>query len=210
MLILDDRSSSDLHARNGVRWRAVTDTVMGGVSAARLEPTVIGGKPCLRLAGEVSLENNGGFVQASLDLNEARLLDASDYEGIEIEVGLNDAGSFLQTGGHLQGLPVPLFEVEHGVQTFFQRRVRTCRIGRDTLMYRDIGVGLVETALLVSEQVAQADQMLGHLRGTGALIDQGLVDDVAQLRVAETSFHTGSFDCGWIWVHGTGAAKPRT
>jgi len=86
MLILDDRSSSDLRARNGVRWRAVTDTVMGGVSAARLEPAVIGGKPCLHLAGEVSLENNGGFVQASLDLNEARLLDASGYQGIEIEV----------------------------------------------------------------------------------------------------------------------------
>ena len=42
MLILDDRSSSDLRARNGVRWRAVTDKVMGGVSAARLEPAEIG------------------------------------------------------------------------------------------------------------------------------------------------------------------------
>lgn len=49
-------------------------------------PTVNEGRNCLRLTGEVSLENNGGFVQASLDLNGTGLLDASDFAGIEIEL----------------------------------------------------------------------------------------------------------------------------
>ena len=44
------------------------------------------GRPCLRLSGEVSLENNGGFVQASLDLSPAGTLDARDYRGIELDV----------------------------------------------------------------------------------------------------------------------------
>lgn len=85
-LMIDDRSSGDLHASIGSDWRAVTDTVMGGASSGRLVPTEIAGRPCLRLSGDVSLENNGGFVQASLDLGPAGALDARDYQGIELDV----------------------------------------------------------------------------------------------------------------------------
>jgi len=85
-LILDDRSSGMLIASIGTSWRVITDTVMGGVSSGILTPTVKEGRNCLWLTGEVSLENNGGFVQASLDLNESGLLDASGYTGIELEV----------------------------------------------------------------------------------------------------------------------------
>lgn len=89
-LILDDRSSASLCANNAACWQAMTDTVMGGVSDGRLKPDVIEGRSCLRLTGEVSLLNNGGFVQASLDLDKAGLLDARGYAGIEIEVYGND------------------------------------------------------------------------------------------------------------------------
>jgi hypothetical protein len=85
-MILDDRSSNTLAATNGASWRVISDTVMGGVSSGRLTPTVVEGRACLRLTGEVSLENNGGFVQASLDLNPSGLLNAANYAGIEIEV----------------------------------------------------------------------------------------------------------------------------
>ena len=78
-MIIDDRGSNTLAATNGVSWRVISDTVMGGVSSGSLVPTVVEG-------GEVSLENNGGFVQASLDLSAAGLLDAGEYAGIEIEV----------------------------------------------------------------------------------------------------------------------------
>lgn len=85
-LIIDDRNSNTLLASNGMVWRAVSDTVMGGVSSGNLTPTETEGRYCLRLTGEVSLENNGGFVQASLDLNGSGLLDASGYSGIEIGI----------------------------------------------------------------------------------------------------------------------------
>jgi len=85
-MILDDRSSGTLAATNGASWRAISDTVMGGVSSGSLAPTVVEGRACLQLTGEVSLENNGGFVQASLNLNASGLLDAGSYAGIEIDV----------------------------------------------------------------------------------------------------------------------------
>lgn len=85
-LIIDDRSSGNLNASNGACWRAIADTVMGGVSAAQLTMREMDGRHCLCLTGQVSLENNGGFVQASLDLNNNGLLDATAYAGVEIQV----------------------------------------------------------------------------------------------------------------------------
>lgn len=85
-MILDDRGSGSLCANNGACWQAITDTVMGGVSDGRLKPALIEGRSCLRLTGEISLLNNGGFVQASLDLDAVGLLDAHGYAGIEIDV----------------------------------------------------------------------------------------------------------------------------
>jgi len=89
-LIIDDRRSGKLDANIGTRWRLMTDTVMGGVSSGRLDPAVVAGRSCLRLTGEVSLENSGGFVQASLDLDPDGTLDARGYRGIELEVYGND------------------------------------------------------------------------------------------------------------------------
>ena len=85
-LVIDDRTSGSLDAVNGACWRAITDTVMGGESSASLVPAVVEGRPCLRLTGEVSLANNGGFVQASLDFCESGLLNAGAYSGIEIDI----------------------------------------------------------------------------------------------------------------------------
>lgn len=89
-LIIDDRRSGKLDANVGTRWRLLTDTVMGGVSSGRLDLAVVAGRPCLRLSGEVSLENSGGFVQASIDLDPAGTLDARGYRGIELDVYGND------------------------------------------------------------------------------------------------------------------------
>ena len=67
-MVLDDRSSGDDRAQNGARWRLYTDGVMGGISQANIAFDVVDGRRCLRLSGDVSLENNGGFVQVALDL----------------------------------------------------------------------------------------------------------------------------------------------
>lgn len=85
-LLLDDRAGGTLRARNGASWRVVGDTVMGGVSDARLRVDVVEGRPCLRMSGDVNLIRNGGFIQMGLDLGRAGVLDAGEFSGIEIEV----------------------------------------------------------------------------------------------------------------------------
>lgn len=85
-LMIDDHASGTTRASHGTSWRLVTDMVMGGVSRGSLVPTEVAGRPCLRLTGNVSLENNGGFVQASLDLDQGGDFDASAYAGIELDV----------------------------------------------------------------------------------------------------------------------------
>jgi hypothetical protein len=71
----------------GTRWELVADRVMGGVSSGTMAREHVAGRPALRLRGDVSLENNGGFVQIVLDLApDGGVLDARVWTGIEIEV----------------------------------------------------------------------------------------------------------------------------
>jgi hypothetical protein len=86
LLILDDRRSGDERSRIGTSWRLITDDVMGGVSSGRLTSETVAGRACLRLQGDVRLENNGGFVQAALDLNQEDAADASSYTGVQLEL----------------------------------------------------------------------------------------------------------------------------
>ncbi|GAB1234381.1 CIA30 family protein [Ferrigenium sp. UT5] len=172
---LDNRERDDAFANQGKPWRAVTDTVMGGISQAALHATMVDGKPCLRLSGEVRLENNGGFVQASLDLGTDGLLDASGFDGIEIEVcGNNDRYNLhLRTadtqrvwqsyrhsftaGAHWQTLRIPFTAfVPHRIQLALNtrqlRRIGIVAIGRK--MQADIcfrGLALYRTNLVAQK-----------------------------------------------------------
>lgn len=89
-LIIDDRSSSSAASNIGGEWRLFTDQVMGGVSNGSLQADQYSGKNCLRMTGKVSTENNGGFVQMALDLNAGKALDASAYQGLQIEIAGNN------------------------------------------------------------------------------------------------------------------------
>ena len=72
-------------ASSGRHWRYVSDRVMGGVSEGRADYAKLGGRSALRLSGQVSLENNGGFIQLALDLHDdAEPFDASAFDGVEI------------------------------------------------------------------------------------------------------------------------------
>lgn len=84
-MLIDDFSDDDLTSSLGTPWRAVSDRVMGGVSSARIARGRIEGRLCLRLTGDVRLDNNGGFVQAALDLApSSAVLDASGCSGVEL------------------------------------------------------------------------------------------------------------------------------
>ncbi len=58
---------------------------MGGVSVATVSHEIIEGRGCLRLSGDVRLENDGGFIQAALDLTPGGdTFDASSFTGIRL------------------------------------------------------------------------------------------------------------------------------
>ncbi|WP_370402541.1 CIA30 family protein [Sulfitobacter sp. JB4-11] len=68
-------------------WEYVADRVMGGVSSGQISAEVVEGQDATRLTGDVSLDNNGGFVQMAFDLQpDGSAFDASAFEGVEISV----------------------------------------------------------------------------------------------------------------------------
>ncbi len=91
--LIDDFSQAD-RASNGQRWRFFSDRVMGGVSTGNAVHTVVDSRPAVRLTGDVSLENNGGFVQVALDLTaDGRAFDAGAFSGIAITLR-GDGGTY--------------------------------------------------------------------------------------------------------------------
>ena len=86
-MLIDNFTNNDQVSNLGTRWRGVSDQVMGGISEAAVTRDLIDGQPCLRLTGNVRLENNGGFIQASLDLAPLdKFVDASAYTRLRIVV----------------------------------------------------------------------------------------------------------------------------
>lgn len=88
-LIIDNRTSGTLKSNAGNDWQMRTDNVMGGVSKGGLTVHEHLGKACLRMQGQVSTENNGGFVQMSLSVSNQIMFDAYQYAGVFLEVAGN-------------------------------------------------------------------------------------------------------------------------
>ena len=89
--VIDDLSQEAPMASVGTRWQLITDRVMGGVSEGTMVREVVFGRPAIRMRGDVSLDNNGGFVQMALDLSPTGgEVDANDWLGVELDVLGND------------------------------------------------------------------------------------------------------------------------
>lgn len=89
-LLIDDFARKDRVSALGTSWRLFTDQVMGGISTAAMRFESIAGRRALRLTGDVSLENNGGFVQAALLLApNGAPMDVSSFRGIRLLVSGN-------------------------------------------------------------------------------------------------------------------------
>ena len=98
--IIDDLSREPPLSTVGSRWQLISDRVMGGVSNGTMVREVVAGRPAIRMRGDVSLENNGGFVQIALDLSpEGNAVDARAWRGMELDVFGNgeDYGVHLRT-----------------------------------------------------------------------------------------------------------------
>lgn len=93
-MVLDDFADADAISRVGTQWQGFTDRVMGGKSdiraGVRSDERVY-----LRMEGEVSLENNGGFIQVRLPLTPGNgSFDASRYSGIKVKYRTFRSGSY--------------------------------------------------------------------------------------------------------------------
>ena len=85
--IIDDLNREPPLATIGTTWRMFTDTVMGGVSDGTMSRELVAGRPAIRMRGNVSLKNNGGFIQISLDLDpDGEAVDVSSWTGLELDV----------------------------------------------------------------------------------------------------------------------------
>ncbi|MGC2823456.1 MAG: CIA30 family protein [Pseudolabrys sp.] len=87
LAVIDDLSREPRLSTIGTRWQLFTDQVMGGVSNGSMMREVVAGRPAIRMRGDVSLENKGGFVQIAIDLMpEGKAKDASNWAGVELDV----------------------------------------------------------------------------------------------------------------------------
>ena len=84
-LLLDDFSSRT--PVSGLRWEGFTDTVMGGASEMTSTIVTDGGVSRLWMQGNVSLANNGGFIQMRLKLSDRpKVFDGGRYRGVRLTV----------------------------------------------------------------------------------------------------------------------------
>jgi hypothetical protein len=72
-------------------WEYVADTVMGGVSKGSISQEAVQGTVAVVLRGDVSLDNNGGFIQMAFDLRpDSTTVDVSHWHGLDLTVWGND------------------------------------------------------------------------------------------------------------------------
>jgi hypothetical protein len=89
--VIDDLSRPFPQASSGGSWELLSDRVMGGVSSGTLVHGMVAGRAAIRMRGQVSLENNGGFIQMALDLSPGGApVNCSRYGGIILDVCGND------------------------------------------------------------------------------------------------------------------------
>lgn len=90
----------DFSTASNREWRFFTDTVMGGVSSGKAEFLNENGTSFVRLSGDVSTANNGGFIQVRRELSGGLPAGA---QGIRLLVRGNEQRYFvhLRTSGTL-------------------------------------------------------------------------------------------------------------
>tara|TARA_B100000965_G_C19547010_1_gene738327 strand:+ start:817 stop:1314 length:498 start_codon:yes stop_codon:yes gene_type:complete len=82
-MILDNLQNPGITSQ-GQRWSFFTDGVMGGLSKGKAEITEINNVACYRMTGNVTTENNGGFIQIRTPINPE--IDAANHDGIYLKI----------------------------------------------------------------------------------------------------------------------------
>lgn len=128
----------DFKTQPDTRWRFISDAVMGGVSTGELEFHHEDGDTYARMTGNVSTENNGGFIQFRMRLSSSlpkevkglRLLVRGNRQ--QYFVHLRTSGTFLPWQYYQAGFDVSEdwsevllpFDVFEASGTFLRRTPR--------------------------------------------------------------------------------------
>ena len=83
MFVLDNLTNPGITSQ-GNRWQFFTDGVMGGKSSGKVKIEIIEGKKCYRMTGNVTTENNGGFIQMRVQINPP--IPSNEYYGVYLKV----------------------------------------------------------------------------------------------------------------------------
>ena len=79
MFVLDSLKNPGLTVQEN-RWQFFTDVVMGGLSSGKVNIENFQGKKCYHMTGNVTTENNGGFIQMRVQIKPS--IPNNKYTGI--------------------------------------------------------------------------------------------------------------------------------
>ncbi len=91
------------------KWRYFSDQVMGGVSEGQARFAIEDDQPILRLTGDVSTANRGGFVQVRIDLDASLPTEA---QGVVLSVRGNNQPYFVHLRTRGTALPWQYYQAE--------------------------------------------------------------------------------------------------
>jgi len=163
--LIDDFSLEQGNSVMGTTWRLFTDQVMGGVSAGTSSVETIEGRRCLRLRGQVSLENNGGFIQVALPLLQGgRSFDASEFKGVRAWVRGNGKAYHIHLRTAQTGLPWQYFSAAFDSTARWQPvDLPFAGFKPENLQARLDTRGLVRIAVVASGEKFEADIAVSRL-----------------------------------------------
>ena len=78
---------------NPISCRYIADDVMGGISSGKVEFINIDGKSNALLTGNVSTENNGGFIQIRKELKDINLSKADSIRIVATDINSIPSGT---------------------------------------------------------------------------------------------------------------------
>ena len=104
-LLNDQLKDSEKFFKN---WEYISDQVMGGVSTGKAEIKKEGDNFFLRLSGNVSTKNNGGFIQVRSDVDDL----ADNFKGLRLKVKGEASSYFIHIRTNFLFLPWQFYSGE--------------------------------------------------------------------------------------------------
>ena len=106
--------------QNSTQWKFISDNVMGGVSTGSINYVMKEGNSSAYLSGNVSIKNNGGFIQIRRSLKD---IDLSKAKYIKITAKGNNQKYFLhlRTSGTI--LPWQYYQISFEVKEEYKEYI---------------------------------------------------------------------------------------